>query len=553
MTERAPGDPRRSTAEQLGEEERMQLKTDVVQAIRLSRAQVMSEFVLFFTLIYTLLQADDLSEEGKSQLFQVQTLGFYLSATIFPDIAAIMNNALRRFFVEPDDSSIVRSQRNTNLTGGEYLTMRSLAMDAARLYLRGGEEDVNAYSNWIIEPQNDFDAVEEGHVRNLATVKFIKERCKRLTEEETDDLFQRAKRPEDSEWYQSVFGTGHNAKQTAPPGTNKRKEPKRDNTETDCREDNQSGDGEVDETRKRPVDGRYFAEAVSRHDKGTSRVVGNDKEQALRRSQDSPSESGTSDTVSSLTDIDVDDGYPSSNSDEGRMHQTVRYTEDNETRHDSRKEERDLKKQIDELRVLRRRSRNERKQPNVYRSIKLSKSATAEITRMTRWKIAKEKQRAEAAQDKRSESEWNTVVVAGLLLRGHRVLLGRRDPGTSYPHFLEFPGGKVEHGESLEEALMRELHEELGITVNAQHITGFEGNCKVFGRAGSARTYELTVFAVSDWSGEARASEGVHSELRWVDLRSLHDVADLLPNDKAFVPSILSNMCQLAQSNRRWD
>ena len=63
-----------------------------------------------------------------------------------------------------------------------------------------------------------------------------------------------------------------------------------------------------------------------------------------------------------------------------------------------------------------------------------------------------------------------TEVAAAVIERrgadgGIEFLLGQRAPGTFYPGFWEFPGGKVEPGESIETALRRELHEELGITI----------------------------------------------------------------------------------------
>ena len=54
-------------------------------------------------------------------------------------------------------------------------------------------------------------------------------------------------------------------------------------------------------------------------------------------------------------------------------------------------------------------------------------------------------------------------VVAAILEREGRVLIGRRQPAQAHPLKWEFPGGKVEPGESPPQALTRELEEELGI------------------------------------------------------------------------------------------
>lgn len=55
------------------------------------------------------------------------------------------------------------------------------------------------------------------------------------------------------------------------------------------------------------------------------------------------------------------------------------------------------------------------------------------------------------------------IVTAGILIREGRVLVTRRAPGEKQEGKWEFPGGKVEHGESDAHCLERELYEELGI------------------------------------------------------------------------------------------
>lgn len=59
------------------------------------------------------------------------------------------------------------------------------------------------------------------------------------------------------------------------------------------------------------------------------------------------------------------------------------------------------------------------------------------------------------------------VAVGVLIDRDGRFLLTSRPDGKVYAGYWEFPGGKLEAGESVEQALRRELHEELGITIDA--------------------------------------------------------------------------------------
>ena len=56
-------------------------------------------------------------------------------------------------------------------------------------------------------------------------------------------------------------------------------------------------------------------------------------------------------------------------------------------------------------------------------------------------------------------------VVGAILLKGDRILIARRAPHKSAPGLWEFPGGKVERGESPPEALEREILEEMGLTI----------------------------------------------------------------------------------------
>jgi 8-oxo-dGTP diphosphatase len=101
------------------------------------------------------------------------------------------------------------------------------------------------------------------------------------------------------------------------------------------------------------------------------------------------------------------------------------------------------------------------------------------------------------------------VIAAGVLRdAGGRVLITQRPPGTHMAGLWEFPGGKVESGETVEEALDRELDEEIGVrTVVARLLTETE-HCYV------DRIIRLHVYMVTVWQGKPVGRET--QALRWV-------------------------------------
>ena len=68
------------------------------------------------------------------------------------------------------------------------------------------------------------------------------------------------------------------------------------------------------------------------------------------------------------------------------------------------------------------------------------------------------------------QAEIPLLVAAAVIFAGEKVLLTRRPDGKRHPGFWEFPGGKVDPGESPEEALCREIREELDAEVRVEKI-----------------------------------------------------------------------------------
>ncbi|MDA8128018.1 MAG: Nudix family hydrolase [Betaproteobacteria bacterium] len=94
------------------------------------------------------------------------------------------------------------------------------------------------------------------------------------------------------------------------------------------------------------------------------------------------------------------------------------------------------------------------------------------------------------------------VAAAVLTQQDGRVLLAQRPAGKAYAGYWEFPGGKVEPGESLDAALVRELHEELGIAVT--HACRWITRVFEYPHA----TVRLNFFRVFDWQGTPHPHEG---------------------------------------------
>lgn len=104
-------------------------------------------------------------------------------------------------------------------------------------------------------------------------------------------------------------------------------------------------------------------------------------------------------------------------------------------------------------------------------------------------------------------------VVTGLIRKGNKVLVGQRPVGHSLAGQWEFPGGKIERGEAPEEALARELREELAIDAEIGALklasTHFYGDTGIM----------ILFYEVLFWKGELKTVH--HMELRWIEPQEL--------------------------------
>jgi 8-oxo-dGTP diphosphatase len=130
-------------------------------------------------------------------------------------------------------------------------------------------------------------------------------------------------------------------------------------------------------------------------------------------------------------------------------------------------------------------------------------------------------------QKKDASGKSVRLVVVALILRGREVLICQRRADQPMALKWEFPGGKMEPGESAEEALARELDEELGI---AAKIGSRVTRTRHTYRSGSA--VDLQFFAVHEFGGEI--TNRIFNDMKWCELTDLPSY-DFLAADRGLV------------------
>lgn len=124
------------------------------------------------------------------------------------------------------------------------------------------------------------------------------------------------------------------------------------------------------------------------------------------------------------------------------------------------------------------------------------------------------------------------VAAVALIDADGRVLLAQRPEGKSMAGLWEFPGGKVETGESPEATLIRELEEELGIEVKEPCLAPLTF---------ASHRYEdfhllMPLYVCRRWSGNVRGREG--QALKWVRPLRLRDFP-MPPADEPLIPHLI--------------
>jgi 8-oxo-dGTP diphosphatase len=129
-------------------------------------------------------------------------------------------------------------------------------------------------------------------------------------------------------------------------------------------------------------------------------------------------------------------------------------------------------------------------------------------------------------------------VTAGVIVRDGMILVCQRPPGGQHPGKWEFPGGKVEPRESLEECLRRELQEELGIEAAVGRLL-WTTRHQYPGRD----PFALSFFLVPQYGGTPRNL--AFAEIRWRPIEEL-DELDFLEGDREFIAALSAGHVQLS-------
>ena len=124
----------------------------------------------------------------------------------------------------------------------------------------------------------------------------------------------------------------------------------------------------------------------------------------------------------------------------------------------------------------------------------------------------------------------NAIKVTGAIIQeGSKFLICRRGKNEKAAGLWEFPGGKLELNESLEDCMLRELKEELDIDAELHSL--YDNYCF----ESKDTIYDLYFFKIKKYYGNL--SKTVHDEIKWVELKDFHNFS-FLPGDAPVIKKL---------------
>ena len=125
-------------------------------------------------------------------------------------------------------------------------------------------------------------------------------------------------------------------------------------------------------------------------------------------------------------------------------------------------------------------------------------------------------------------------VVAGLILQNNKLLICQRPNFKDHPLKWEFPGGKIKNDETNEEALIREINEELSINIiNYEELISYNFNYKDLDKK-----VFIYFYLINNFSG--KVLNNFHKELKWIEIKDIREY-DFLEGDLKIIDHISSN------------
>lgn len=126
------------------------------------------------------------------------------------------------------------------------------------------------------------------------------------------------------------------------------------------------------------------------------------------------------------------------------------------------------------------------------------------------------------------------IVVGGLIHQNHKILICQRKEEGDHPLKWEFPGGKLKDNENNEEALRRELKEELNLEI--VEMSFFDEYLYEYEKL--SKKLKLIFFQIFKFEGQIQNK--VHQQLKWIDISNLSDY-DFLEGDLKIINKLINN------------
>ena len=125
-------------------------------------------------------------------------------------------------------------------------------------------------------------------------------------------------------------------------------------------------------------------------------------------------------------------------------------------------------------------------------------------------------------------------VVAGLILQNNKLLICQRPKFKDHPLKWEFPGGKIKKNETSEDALIREINEELSINIfNYNELISYSFNYSDLGKA-----VFINFYLIKNFTG--KILNNFHNQLKWIEIKDIREY-DFLEGDFKIIDYINSN------------